>query len=199
METNRLEGFSDGVFAIAITLLAIEIKIPHSAVDVGHALLDLWPSYLAYALSFIVLGNIWINHHAMFKQIVRVDQPFLIINIIFLMFVAFLPFTTAVLGQALHDGIDQSIVTAFYGGILAVIGVIVNIKWQYAAHKHQLLSKNISEHEAKLYGYRLLVGPLAYGVATLIALIAPWLALIIYVLINVFFFWPRDWHPTGRS
>jgi len=199
METNRLEGFSDAVFAIAITLLVLEIKVPHSGAGMGSALLNLWPSYLAYALSFIVLGNIWINHHAMFKQIVRADQPFLIINIIFLMFIAFLPFTTAVLAQALHDGIDQPLVTAFYGGILAVIGVIVNAKWQYAAYGHKLLSKSISKLEAKQYGYRLLVGPLAYSVAALIALIAPWLALIIYASINVFFFWPRDWHPTGST
>jgi len=199
METNRLEGFSDAVFAIAITLLVLEIKVPHSGVDVGSALLNLWPSYLAYAISFIVLGAIWINHHAMFKQIVRVDQLFLLINIFFLMFVAFLPFPTAVLAQALHDGIDQPLVTAFYGGTLAVIGILVNMKWRYAAYRHRLISKHMSNHEAKLYGYRLLVGPLAYGIAAMIALIAPWLALVIYVGINVFFLWPRDWHSTGST
>jgi len=199
MDTNRLEGFSDAVFAIAITLLVLEIKVPHSEADVGRELLNLWPSYLAYSISFIVLGAIWINHHAMFKQIVRVDQLFLLINIFFLMFVAFLPFPTAVLAQALHDGKDQSLVTAFYGGTLTVIGILVNIKWRYAAYRHRLISNHVTNHEAELYGYRLLVGPLAFGVASLIAFIAPWLTLLIYVGINIFFLWPRDWHSTGGA
>jgi len=134
MDTNRLEAFSDAVFAIAITLLVLEIKVPHSGAALGSELVNLWPSYLAYAISFIVLGAIWINHHAMFQHIIRVDHLFLFINIIFLMFVAFLPFPTAVLSQALHDRANISLATAFYGGTLAVIGSIVNIKWRYAVH-----------------------------------------------------------------
>ena len=112
METNRLEAFSDGVFAIAITLLILEIKVPPAA-NLGNGLLQLWPSYLAYAISFVVIGAIWINHHAMFDWIDRVDQKLLLLNTLHLMFIAFLPFPTAVLAEALHSGLNQSTAAAF--------------------------------------------------------------------------------------
>jgi len=96
VDTNRLEAFSDGVFAIAITLLVLEIKVP-TGEALALGLLHLWPSYLAYAISFIVIGAIWINHHAMFDWIVRADQKLLLLNTLHLMFIAFLPFPTAVL------------------------------------------------------------------------------------------------------
>ena len=86
MDTNRLEAFSDGVFAIAITLLILEIKVPHSGSPLGAELLGLWPSYLAYVTSFIVIGAIWINHHSMFQSIVRVDHKLLLLNTLHLMF-----------------------------------------------------------------------------------------------------------------
>jgi uncharacterized membrane protein len=172
MESTRLEAFSDGVFAIAITLLVLEIKVPHSGTsDLGSGFLSLWPSYLAYAISFIVIGAIWINHHAMFKHIVRADQVLLLLNTLHLMFIAFLPFPTAVLAQALHTGADEPLATSFYGGTLAVIGVFVATMWAYASHSHRLLSGNISCEEAKRHGRRLLVGPAGYVVATLIALV----------------------------
>jgi uncharacterized membrane protein len=192
MDTNRLEAFSDGVFAIAITLLVLEIKVPHSATSaLGSELLSLWPSYLAYAMSFIVIGAIWINHHTMFKHIVRADEMLLLLNTLHLMFIAFLPFPTAVLAEALHSRADEPLATAFYGGTLAVIGVLVVIMWAYAAHDHRLLSNKMSREEAKNHGRRLLVGPLGYVVASLTALVAPWLALMFYVALNVFFLWPR--------
>jgi len=90
VETNRLEAFSDGVFAIAITLLVLEIKVPPPNTALGAELLNLWPSYLAYVVSFLVIGAIWINHHAMFKHIVRVDGMLLLLNVLHLMLIAFL-------------------------------------------------------------------------------------------------------------
>lgn len=140
MDTNRLEAFSDGVFAIAITLLVLEIKVPPSGSALGKELLSLWPSYFAYAVSFIVIGAIWINHHAMFDQIVRADHKLLLLNTLHLMLIAFLPFPTAVLAQALHDGANEPLATSFYGGTLTVIGVLVTVMWRYASHKHRLLS-----------------------------------------------------------
>lgn len=88
MDTNRLEAFSDGVFAIAITLLVLEIKVPPGEA-IAPGLLHLWPSYLAYAISFIVIGAIWINHHVMFDWIVRADQKLLLINTLHLMFIGY--------------------------------------------------------------------------------------------------------------
>jgi uncharacterized membrane protein len=88
VDTDRLEAFSDGVFAIAITLLVLEIKVPPGEA-LGLGLLHLWPSYLAYGISFIVIGAIWINHHAMFDWIVRADHKLLLLNTLHLMFIAF--------------------------------------------------------------------------------------------------------------
>jgi uncharacterized membrane protein len=199
MNTNRLEAFSDGVFAIAITLLILEIKIPPAVGNLGEELLSLWPSYFAYAVSFTVIGAIWINHHAMFDHIIRSDQKLLLLNTFHLMFISFLPFPTAVLAEALHGRVNLPLATAFYGGTLAVIGVFVTTMWYYAAHKHRLLSDKMSRDEARRFGRRYLVGPVSYGIATGVALIAPWVALCFYVALNVFFLWPRREHAVGKK
>jgi len=191
MDTNRLEAFSDGVIAIAITLLVLDIKLPHAGYGLGQELLNLWPSYFAYAISFIVIGAIWINHHAMFDHIVRADHKLLLLNTLHLMFIAFLPFPTSVLADALHNRVDETIATAFYGGTLTVIGLLVTAMWYYAAYEHRLLSENISREDAKWYGLGLLFGPGGYAIATLVALVLPWLALTIFVAINLYFIWPR--------
>jgi uncharacterized membrane protein len=181
MDTNRLEAFSDGVFAIAITLLILEIKVPHPGTSLGRELINLWPSYFAYAVSFIVIGAIWINHHAMFDHIVQVDHKLLLLNTLHLMFIAFLPFPTAVLSLALHNRVDEPVATLFYGGTLTVIGVFVTAMWCYASHEHRLLGENISRDEARWNGRRFLVGPVVYGVASLVALMVPWVALGFYI------------------
>jgi len=197
VETTRLEAFSDGVFAIAITLLVLEIKVPPSDTALGAELLQLWPSYLAYVVSFLVIGAIWINHHAMFRHIVRVDSTLLLLNVLHLMLIAFLPFPTAVLAEAFHRGIDESVAAAFYGGILTVIGIFVTAMWWYAARGHRLLGTHLTAKEARQIGRRFLVGPIVYAIATLIALVAPWLALLIYILLNVFYLYPRRSHAIA--
>jgi uncharacterized membrane protein len=190
MDTNRLEAFSDGVFAIAITLLVLEIRVP-SGESLGRGLLLLWPSYLAYAISFIVIGAIWINHHAMFDWIVRADQKLLLLNTLHLLFIAFLPFPTAVLAEAFHRHSGQEIATAFYGGTLTMIGVLVTAMWWYAASRHELLIDTLSPEQAKTIGKRFLIGPAGYGFATLLAFLNPWLSIALFVMLNVYFLWPR--------
>lgn len=197
MDTNRIEAFSDGVFAIAITLLVIDIEVPASGSVLGAELLRLWPSYLAYAVSFTVIGAIWINHHAMFDHIIRADHKLLLLNTFHLMFIAFIPFPTAVLARTLHDGANAPLATAFYGATLTVIGVLVTVMWHYAAREHRLLGQAISRDEAKRHSRRYLVGPVFYAVATIVALKVYWLALALFVALNVFFLWPL--HVQGTS
>ena len=105
MEKGRLEAFSDGVFAIAITLLVLEIVVPHveEPGELGQALLDLWPSYLAYATSFLTIGIMWINHHTVFRQLGEVDHRFLFINLGLLMCISFVPFPTTLLADLLDQ------------------------------------------------------------------------------------------------
>jgi uncharacterized membrane protein len=196
IETDRLEAFSDGVFAIAATLLVLEIRVPEAGA-LGKGLIELWPSYLAYAVSFIVIGAIWLNHHRMFDQIVRVDHALLLLNALHLMIIAFIPFPTAVLARALHDRVDQALATAFYGATLTVIGALVTTMWWYAAREHRFLDPATPRGDATKETRRLLVGPVAYGIATLIALVAPGVALACFIALNVFFLWPRRRHLAG--
>jgi len=190
METNRLEAFSDGVFAIAITLLVLEIKVPPGEA-LGIGLLHLWPSYLAYAISFIVIGAIWINHHAMFDWIARADHRLLLLNTLHLMFIAFVPFPTAVLAEAFHTHAGQDIATAFYAGTLTTIGVLVTAMWWYAASRRELLNEAISHEHAKSIGKRFLMGPTGYGLATILAFVNPWLSIALFIALNAYFLWPR--------
>jgi len=101
VRTSRLEAFSDGVFAIAVTLLIIEVHVPQRAhaESLGHELLRIWPSYLGYLTSFLTIGVMWINHHHVFSLIVRADRTMLLLNTVLLMLIAFVPFPTAVLAQ----------------------------------------------------------------------------------------------------
>jgi len=106
-DTSRLVSFSDAVFAITITLLVLEIRPPTDYRNLLHGLVALWPSYLAYAVTFLFIGQVWVNHHVMFDHIRAADRTVLLLNTLLLMVVAFLPFATSVLARALRSGHDQ--------------------------------------------------------------------------------------------
>src|SRR4051812_22969162 len=173
METDRLEAFSDGVFAFAITVLVLALGVPEVGSPLGPALLRLWPDYVAYALSFIVIGAIWINHHTMFRHITRADPWVLLLNLLQLLFVAFLPFPTAILARAFSSGVDEPIATAFYGGTLAVLGLFVASTWSYAARRAGLLDDRISPDKARRLQRRYVIGPVFYSVAAAVGLFVP--------------------------
>jgi uncharacterized membrane protein len=191
MNTTRLEFFSDGVFAIVITLLVIEIRLPEGRFDpLLPTLIGLWPSYLAFALSFFVIGAIWINHHGMFEHIDRTDNSFLLLNLLQLMAIAFIPFPTAVLAEAIAQGSGMPIAAAFYGSTLVMVGIFVNAMWRYAVSQN-LVKRTLDDAKLKLLTRRFLFGPVAYAIATVVALLLPWAALAIFVGLNVFYLWPR--------
>jgi hypothetical protein len=131
-DTMRLVAFSDGVFAITITLLVLEIKPPADNENLLHDLLALWPSYLAYAVTFLFIGQVWANHHVMFDHIRTADRTVLLLNTLLRMVVAFLPFATSVLAGALRSGDGQHTAVVFYAGrprdssILAVAAVVLD-------------------------------------------------------------------------
>jgi len=190
MKTTRLEAFSDGVFAIATTLLILEIKVPPIA-DLGVGLLQLWPSYLAYAISFVVIGAIWTNHHTIFQWIDRIDHKLLLLNTLHLMFIAFLPFPTAVLAEAFHSRRNESMAAAFYGGTLTLIGIFVIAIWSYASRHRELLNETISPQQAKVIGRRYLIGTATYALATILAYVDPWISIALFIALIVYFLWPR--------
>jgi uncharacterized membrane protein len=136
VSTSRLETFSDGVFAIAATLLILNVHV--TSTHRGHALGRAWPSYAAYAVSFITIGIMWANHHGVFSQIDKVDRTFLMINIFFLMAVAFVPFPTILVAEHLHDaGLEDAALA--YGFTLTVTAVFYSLLWFYAMAGRRLL------------------------------------------------------------
>ena len=187
---NRFEAFSDGVFAIAVTLLVLEIKAP----DLSQAtpseavtkLLQVFPHVLSYATSFIVIGVLWINHHALFHFLKRVDRTVLVINLLLLMCVAFIPYPTALIGE-----FRASLpVVVFYGLSLAMTGFIYNALWFYVVHRYIRSEKLIHQKAVRKATIWSLSYPISYLVAAGLAFITINLSIVLYVLIPSFYLLP---------
>jgi uncharacterized membrane protein len=143
--TTRLEAFSDGVFAIAATLLVLEITVDHvPGPELGHALVHLWPSYLAYATSFLTIGIIWINHHYCVETMARPDRTLMFLNLVLLMTVAFLPFPTKLVADYLQDPGEKTAAIA-YAATLVVMAVIYNAWWRYASTNRRLIADEVPD------------------------------------------------------
>ena len=182
--TNRLEAFSDGVFAIAATLLILNVVEPGG--PLGQGLLHIWASYVAYAVSFVTIGVIWINHHGVMAQIAKVDRLFLLVNVIFLMLIAFIPFPTRLLAEHIMADGAQAAALA-YGITLTGTAIMFNVMWQYAAHDKRLLRENASERAVRGITRSYLPGPFIYLVATVSAVVSPQLSAVLYAGIALFY------------
>ncbi|HLX49896.1 MAG TPA: TMEM175 family protein [Streptosporangiaceae bacterium] len=185
MTTGRLEAFSDGVFAIAATLLILGV---HTTSDgpLGHSLLHIWPSYVAYAVTFVTIGIIWVNHHTVFGQVETVDRTFLMINVIFLMLVSFIPFPTGLI--AVHfrgSGLEAAALA--YGATLTATAVMFNTLWFYAARGKRLLKQDADPRVVTGISRSYLPGPFIYLIAMLVALASPLASVILYAAITVFY------------
>jgi uncharacterized membrane protein len=143
--TERLEAFSDGVFAIAITLLILDIKVPHlqGSADLLVSLLHLWPSYFAYLLSFVIIGIYCSNHHYVFKLYQKTNHSLNLLNLLFLLFIAFLPFPTAVLGEYMLDEANQTTAVTFYASSLLLTAASWLLIWLYATWGHRLIDRHL--------------------------------------------------------
>lgn len=188
-ETGRTEAFSDGVFAIAITLLILEIRVPHG--EEGQALTSLllaqWPSYMAYLLSFLVIGVMWVNHHNLFKYIRRVDNVFLFINSLLLMFITFLNFSTVLLADYLLDPNGQQVAGLVYAGTGFMIAIFFNLLWWHASKNNRLLDKEAHPGLIKAINDQYRYGPILYMVALGLVFISIWLSLALQFALAVFF------------
>jgi TMEM175 potassium channel family protein len=185
--TTRVEAFSDGVMAIAITLLVLEVKVPHES-PLLAGLLRLWPSYLAYLASFFTIGVIWLNHHAFFGRVRHVDHVLHWYNLALLLCVSFLPFPTAVLAEHVaHGGWDARVAAAFYG----LIGVIMTLPWvlmwRRLERRPELMEPAHDAVFARAEGRRAWVGIFVYGGCIGVGLVAPLAALVLFVAVAVFY------------
>ena len=204
-DTGRIEAFSDGVFAIAITLLVIEIGVPHlegEGTTLFGALVEQWPSYLGYAISFLQIGVIWANHHNRFRFIARSDHLLLFLNILFLMCVAFIPFPTALLADYLLSPVAERTTTvgAVYAGTLAVTAVFFTLLWLYAAANYRLVNRNLDPSLLRAMTRRYVFGMVAYLVAFALAFVDVAASLILIVVLALLFVLPEpgERRPTPQ-
>ena len=180
-QTGRLESFSDGVFAVAITLLVFNLQVPHlpggaiSVPALGSALFQQWPSYLTFITSFATVLIMWASHHGIFKMVYRADTPFLFANGLLLLLVTVVPFPTSLVAQYLGTP-AAALACAVYAGIFVVINVAYNLLW-WAAVRQRLLYPAVTPRQVKRLTRHILLGLPVYLLATLLAFWDPYVSL----------------------
>lgn len=202
-DTSRLEAFSDGVFAVAITLLVLDIKVPEMrGLDdqrLWMELLKLWPSLIAYITSFATIGIMWLNHHRLFKHIQRTNTGLLLMNLLLLMVVAFIPVPTALLARYL-DYPDRHTAAVVYCGTFVLMALCFNRLWHYASYRGRLLDKDVDMKSVKAISQQYLFGPLLYLIAFVLAWISMPISIIFSFLLALVFALPgRPLRLTGQK
>lgn len=197
-DPRRLVAFSDAVFAITITLLVLEIRPPADYSNLLHGLVALWPSYLAYAVTFLFIGQVWANHHVMFDHIRSADWVVLLLNTLLPMVVAFLPFATSVLAGALRNGHGQRTAVVFYGIAFWVTALTFNAIWQYAC-RQRLLSEALDSAGATAIGRRFQLALAWLATGAVHGAVLPVVGVAVIAAFNVFYWLPiRGESPRPR-
>ena len=153
MERGRVEAFSDGVFAVAITFLVLAIKVPSTSGpgSLVHQLLKLWPAFAAWLISFMVIGIIWVNHHTFMNKLARVDRTMLFLNLLLLLFVVFLPYPTGIVADYLKvGGWDAKVAVALYSTVMLGMSLAFTGMYRWAGRHDELLdeSVDVEQHRA---------------------------------------------------
>ena len=193
-ETTRLEAFSDGVFAIAITLLILEIKVPtaaraQAAGGLVRALAAQWAAFASYVISFFTVGIMWINHHAMFQYIRRVDRNLMLLHIPFLLLVSAVPYPTSLVAAFLSTA-DARAAALFYGGTFTAIALTYNAIWWYGIRDPHLRGEQVHVAGLRTISARYRMGPVMYLAAMALAFVNVGASLIGYALLAAFFALP---------
>ena len=193
MGTNRLEAFSDGVIAVAITLLVLGIVVPApgSAHGLTWQLLHNWPHYVAYIVSFLTIGIIWINHHAMIGRLREADHSILILNLLLLMSIGILPFATELMATYLREASGESVAAAVYGGAFLVMAIFFALLNRHILlNRGHMLETELSSEERRRILTRSIIGVGPYVVATALAFVSPFLTLAITGALAVYYALP---------
>jgi uncharacterized membrane protein len=189
-ETTRVEAFSDGVFAIAITLLVLELHVPKhtetSAGGLGTVLLREWPAYSAFLLSFLSILIMWFNHHKLFNYIRKVDSPLLYLNGFLLMIICAVPWPTALAAE--HWGHEnERMAGQVYCGLMFVLALAYNALWRYATHKGRLLHHEIDLNEVEKITRSFALGPTGYLMAFILTFWNATAGMLVCVALAIFF------------
>ena len=184
--TSRLEAFSDGVFAIAATLLVLEIGVDTARGDLGKQLTDLWPAYLSYVTTFLIIGIIWQNHHHCISLVGRVDRTFLFVNTVLLLTVSFMPFPTKLVADYLQKPDERQAVIA-YAATMTIMALIYNIWWRYARTNRRLIDQRAPDTALRAVDRAFAPGVFLYGATFVVAFFSPLASVIITLAIAVFY------------
>jgi len=197
---SRIEALSDGIFAVAMTLLVLDIKPPAviEAAALPRELLALWPRCLSYAVSFLMLGIYWVGQHNQFHLIRCADRTLLWINIVFLMTISFVPFSTALLSAYPLWPSAQTV----YGANLIAIGLVLLWHWMYATHRHRLVDPELDDRMNRFVIRRILIGPALFALAIVLSSLSAVASLILYVVAPLIYVLPgrvdRHWQPSAH-
>ena len=208
-QKGRLEAFSDGVFAIAITLLVLDITVSGDAENhLLHSVIGLWPAYLAYVVSFSTIGAAWLGHNAITEYLERTDAAFIRLNLLLLLFAAFLPFPTRLFADYIRDDNAERVAATFYGICLLLTSTLLLVLWRYAVWAH-LVRPDADDEEVGLLTQRLTPGLGGYLVLIAAGLFVPVVAVVGYLAIAIYYiipfrrlsagFFPRRRRPPGRD
>ena len=189
METNRLEAFSDGVMAIAITLLVLDLPKPADlgGESLAHVLAEAWASYASYIVSFFVIGIIWVNHHAMFRFIARADRMLLFLNLVMLLFVTAIPWPTALLAEHINNGSDSHVAAAIYSGVMFGMSIGFSSVWRWAAWHEHLLDPEVDVAQARRTIRRFSIGLFVYLALVGVAFVSAPLTLALHFVLAIFY------------
>jgi uncharacterized membrane protein len=180
MDKARTEAFSDGVIAVAITVLALALPVPNPASTprLGHYLGEHWPSFAAFAVSFVTIGIIWINHHATFRRLTSVDHIVLMLNLLLLLSICVIPFSTAVMAEYLTSANGENFAAVIFGGSLLLMSVAFFAMQQHLLRaKPYLLHEHLTPSLRRKILRRNAVGLLPYALATIAGVVSPYLTL----------------------
>ena len=202
VSTSRLEAFSDGVLAIAITLLVIEIHAPEvgRGETLAHALWQQWPSYVAYLVSFLTIGVIWLNHHRVFTQVIGVDGPLLVLNLNVLLWTGLIPFPTAVVAQHLRDGGEPArTAAALYCRVLLVMGLAFGALFAWVTHTDRLLGRLPPPGVVRAARRRFMLGLVVYGAALALSWVSAPLAVALCGLMALYYAFDQASLPAAAA
>lgn len=200
LPVGRIEAFSDGVIAVAITLLVLDLRVPEpeEGHDLGSRLLALWPNYLAYVISFLAIGIMWINHHAMLRRLAGVDHSVMVMNLLLLMSVVVLPFTTSLLANYLDQPSGGHLAALIYSGSLMLTSTIfLVLQYHLQVQRPHLLREAPTPELRRAIMRRAAIAPPLYVVAAAAGLILPLLTLLVCAAMGIYYLLPPPRPAAG--
>ncbi len=187
-ETGRIEAFSDGVFAIIITILVLELKVPEeTGSEFWHGVREQWPHYAAYVVSFLIIGVMWVNHHTIFSHLKRVDRPLLFLNLLVLMVVSVIPYTTNVLAEHLMEDGSANPAAVLYSLVTVAYALAFLAFWWYVTRVGHLFHEHVDKEGARATRIRFGLGAIAYPLTVVLAFYSAPLTLVAHFLIAIYY------------